>query len=191
MIEADRATIDPMERPSTDAQAVILDHCDITWAQLRDRLEGLDDHEYLWEPTENAWSVRRQPDGRVIVDGFEQRDLDPAPVTTIAWRIWHIGVDCLDAYSARFLGRTGAKASDDSSFLTAAEGLSDLDAAWANFRSGMGTLTTEEWWTPLGDAFDGFSQHSPCDLMLHANREVTHHGAEIALLRDLYRARST
>lgn len=25
--------------------------------------------------------------------------------------------------------------------------------------------------------------------MLHVNREVIHHGAEVALLRDLYRAR--
>ena len=40
-----------------------------------------------------------------------------------------------------------------------------------------------------GDAFGGFRERSHGALALHAQAEVTHHGAEIALLRDLYRLR--
>lgn len=38
----------------------------------------------------------------------------------------------------------------------------------------------------LGPAWGPFANHSRLDLALHALREVIHHGAEIALLRDLY-----
>jgi hypothetical protein len=31
------------------------------------------------------------------------------------------------------------------------------------------------------------TDHSMAELVLHINREMLHHGAEIALLRDLYR----
>ena len=40
----------------------------------------------------------------------------------------------------------------------------------------------------LGPAWGPFAEHTRLDLVLHAQREVIHHGAEIALLCDLYRA---
>ena len=39
---------------------------------------------------------------------------------------------------------------------------------------------------PCGPAEGAWSQRSMAELVLHINREVIHHGAEIALLRDLY-----
>ncbi len=172
-----------------DPQGAVLGHGDAVWQQLRDRLTGLGDDEFLWHPVDDVWTVRRHGDGTVSVDGFGQRDLDPAPVTTIAWRMWHIAVDCLDGYAARLLGTTGARVVGDAWHLTAADGLADLDAAWANFRSAMGGLGTDAWWAPIGPDFGPYADHSACHLMLHAIAEVAHHGAEIALLRDLYRAR--
>lgn len=176
-------------RPTSDAKAVALDHGDTVWDQLSRRLDGLNDDEFLWHPVTHVWTVRRRDDGTVTVDGFNERDLDPAPVTTIAWRMWHIGIDCLDSYSERFLGRTGGRAEGAEWHLTATEGLADLNAAWTNFRTGMAELDDERWWAPIGADFGPFARHSTCDLVLHAMREVTHHGAEIALLRDLYRSR--
>ena len=38
----------------------------------------------------------------------------------------------------------------------------------------------------LGPSWGPFAQHTRLDLYLHARHEVSHHGAEIALLRDLY-----
>jgi hypothetical protein len=40
-----------------------------------------------------------------------------------------------------------------------------------------------------GAAEGPWSEHAMAELVLHINREAIHHMAEIALLRDLYRAR--
>ena len=39
---------------------------------------------------------------------------------------------------------------------------------------------------PCGPAEGPFAESSMATLVLHVNREALHHGAEIALLRDLY-----
>lgn len=177
-----------IDRPETDTKPVVLDHCDMVWDRLRGRLEALDDEEYLWHPVADVWTVRPNDDGTATVDGYGDRDRDPAPVTTIAWRMWHIAVDCLDSYTERLSGTTGAGVGGDTWHLNAADGVADLESAWANFRNGMGDLDDDRWWSPIGSDFGPFRDHSTCDLVLHALTEVTHHGAEIALLRDLYRA---
>ncbi|MGI8574399.1 MAG: DinB family protein, partial [Egibacteraceae bacterium] len=41
---------------------------------------------------------------------------------------------------------------------------------------------------PCGPVEGPFSEEPFAALILHLNREAIHHGAEIALLRDLYRA---
>ena len=87
-----------------DAQRVldeVVDSLDQTWTQFDRRLSGLDQIEYLWEPVPGCWSVHDTGDGRAAVADWADPDPDPAPVTTIAWRMWHIAVDCLDSYSRR------------------------------------------------------------------------------------------
>jgi hypothetical protein len=82
-----------------DAQRVlddVVDSLDQTWTQLDHRLSGLTQIEYLWEPVPGCWSVRDTGDGRAAVADWADPDPDPAPVTTIAWRMWHIAVDCVD-----------------------------------------------------------------------------------------------
>jgi hypothetical protein len=39
---------------------------------------------------------------------------------------------------------------------------------------------------PCGPAEGPYAESSMAELVLHINREMLHHGAEIALLRDLY-----
>ncbi|HEX6310621.1 MAG TPA: DinB family protein, partial [Acidimicrobiia bacterium] len=43
---------------------------------------------------------------------------------------------------------------------------------------------------PCGPAEGPWSQHPMAGLVLHVNREAIHHLAEVALLRDLWRARA-
>jgi hypothetical protein len=43
---------------------------------------------------------------------------------------------------------------------------------------------------PCGTAEGPYAEYPFSSLVLHINREALHHGAEIALLRDLYRWRS-
>jgi hypothetical protein len=58
---------------------------DYVWGRFLGRLEGLGDAEYFWEPVPGCWSVRQGADGRWVLDGGGAPE--PAPVTTIAWRI--------------------------------------------------------------------------------------------------------
>ena len=64
------------------------------------RLEGLTDEEYFWEPVEGCWSLRRGADGRWRLDHGPERE--PAPVTTIAWRL--NGKTCYALEGSVFVG---------------------------------------------------------------------------------------
>ena len=170
-------------RPSTEVADVILDSMDRMFDQLVERLAGLTDDEYLWKPVDEAWSARQLPDGSVVVDGAGDREADPAPVTTIAWRLWHIAIDCFDDYTRRFAGDTSD--ADPTWTLAAAEATSILRDKWAAYRT---VVADRNWWDQLGPDWEYWSQHSIADMAMHASNELVHHAAEIALLRDLYRA---
>lgn len=63
-------------------------------ARLDDRLEGLTDEEFQWEPVPDCWSVVADPDrpGHWTYP-YEYAPAPPAPVTTIGWRLVHIVQD--------------------------------------------------------------------------------------------------
>ena len=54
----------------------------------------------------------------------------------------------------------------------------------------MRTWDTDDLAEPCGPAEGPFAEYSRAELVLHINRELIHHGAEIALLRDLYAHRN-
>src|SRR3954462_708556 len=66
---------------------------DYVWDRFLTRVGGLGDEEYFWEPVAGCWSLRQVGDGRWQLDGDGGGgpDPDPLPVTTIAWRLGHIG----------------------------------------------------------------------------------------------------
>jgi uncharacterized damage-inducible protein DinB len=162
---------------------VILQSMDRMFEQLIERLEGLTDDEYLWEPVAGMWSVRVDANGSATVDGAGERDIDPAPVTTIAWRLWHIAIDCFDDYTRRFGGDTA----DASAGWTADadEAIEILEGKWTGYRS---LVDSRDWWDQLGVIWGPWTSHSVADMAMHASNELVHHAAEIALLRDLHRA---
>jgi hypothetical protein len=61
--------------------------------RLLARLEGLRDDEYFWEPVAGCWSLReRDGDWYADVGAVGTRwTTDPPPLTTMAWRLWHLG----------------------------------------------------------------------------------------------------
>jgi len=67
---------------------------------------------------------------------------------------------------------------------TAAAALSALDAGYAIWIEGVRGLGADGLARRCREP--GFEQDSMAALVLHINREAIHHGAEIALLRDLY-----
>lgn len=166
--------------------------------QLRPRLEGLSDEEYLWEPVPGCWSLRPRDQattalaagaGQIVID-WDHPEPVPAPVTTIAWRIAHIA-DCFGARAASHFGGPPIEYHTTDWTLSAADGLARLDRTHADWTRGVASLSPADLTRPVGPAEGAWAEHPMADLILHINREVIHHGAEIALLRDLYANRTT
>ena len=172
----------------------------LTWhwtGQLRPRLEGLTDDEYVWEPAQPSWNVRprgtstapvQAGSGAFTID-FAFPEPDPPPVTTIAWRLGHVIVGVLGARVASHFGGPPADYQGFAYAGTAAEALAQLDAAYEGWCTGVRGLDAAALTKPCGPAEGPYADYPMAALVLHINREVIHHGAEIALLRDLYRAR--
>jgi hypothetical protein len=171
-------------RPTTEVAVAVLDSLDHMAAQLFARLDGITDDEYRWEPVLGMWSVRPRDDGAVTVDGTGNRDVAPAPVTTIAWRLWHLSVDCLDDYTRRMLGDGRDVEPERAWYLDTDQAVAALTASWTQYRGVIADRSS--WWAELGAVWGPWASHSTVDMVLHAGNELVHHGAEIALLRDLY-----
>ena len=160
----------------------LADQLDWHWrTQLRPRLAGLTDDEYFWQPVPDCWTVH--PDGRI---DFAYPPPQPEPVTTIAWRLAHVIVGVLAVRSHAHFGGPPADYGSWTYATDAAAALRQLDAAYADWVAGVKGLTDERLSAPVGPAEGGFADEPMIVLVLHINREMIHHGAEIALLRDLY-----
>jgi hypothetical protein len=163
---------------------------------LRPGIATLTDEEYLWEPVP-GWSIRRRGDARTAmatgrddtVADFEYPEPDPSPFTTIAWRVGHIAIGVLGKRTSAHFGDGSMQYETTDWPLDAAGGLDLLDdcyAAWIDRIRDLDEVGLER---PCGDAEGPFAEYPFAALILHLNREVIHHGAEILLLRDLYRNR--
>jgi hypothetical protein len=74
---------------------------------------------------------------------------------------------------------------------TADEALAQLDTAYDAWSAGVESLGEEGLARQVGPAEGPWAESPYADLILHINRELIHHGAEICLLRDLYRAQNS
>jgi DinB superfamily len=161
----------------------------------------LTDEEYLWEPAPGAWSLRRRGQtmsprpfgpGEWLLDNAAG-DPDPTPVTTIAWRLGHLHAD----FAARWEWTFGARRQPPDTLVDfSPSAVVALERFWATmdrWRASVATVTDEQLNTV------GFGQSPKTSdpevpfitAIWDANVEFIHHMAEIALLRDLYRTRST
>lgn len=175
------------DRPTKSVVTVLVDTLDDVHAQLIDRCQGLTEAEYLWEPTKECWTVRSTGDGAWIVD-HERPEPVPAPITTIAWRLWHIAIDCFEGYSSQSWGSSGTQMKGQQWVGSPPEALELTTAAYRCFRSGVVGAGDTGIWDQLGPDWGPWQRHSMVDLVLHAQHELAHHSGEIGLLRDLYRS---
>jgi hypothetical protein len=179
--------------------APLLAQFDFAWDRLLARLDGLTDDEYRWEPVADTWSIRPRSEARasrIFGAGpwvFEQDKVppEPAPFTTIAWRMGHLAVSL--AMRADYTIGTKALTWDGYVFHgDAAGGLAALAEAGTAWRAAL-TSADDAALDQVGRSqFPwGLDPTLPfLDICWWVNQEVLHHGGEIALLRDLYRARS-
>jgi hypothetical protein len=168
---------------SNDVLPVLFGGTDYIYGRLRDRLDGLTVDEYLWEPVGDVWSVRDRG-GTWVVDG-DHEERDPAPVTTIAWRMWHIA-DCLASYVTPHFGDWPLEVTERDWYADVKPAMTELATSYQVFRDRIAALGEDGIWTKMGPAWGPYSEEPWAALVVHALDELTHHGAEIALLRDLY-----
>lgn len=163
---------------------------DYCWQRTSTRLNGLGDEEYLWEPVAGCWTIRDKGDGIHHADGAWPPP-DPPPFTTLAWRIAHV-TDCYgaDRNAQRLRVDPGPVVLDPSGSRPAtAEGAVDLlDRAHARWRRHLTGAPPESLAGKLGPSAGPFADSTVAGFVLHMLDEFIHHGAEIAMLRDLFAA---
>jgi len=187
-------TSDPVTGP-VDWTTQLADQLDRHWqSQLRPRLGGLTDDEYRWEPVPGCWSVRPRGQARgAIAAGRGDVVLEltvpephPAPMTTIAWRLAHVVVGVFGVRTAHHFGGPPVDLMTFDYAATADAALRQLDDAYARWIAGVRGLDAAGLARPCGPAEGPFAAFPLAALVLHIHREAIHHGAEVALLRDLY-----
>ncbi|MEV6977020.1 DinB family protein [Kitasatospora sp. NPDC093806] len=197
--------------------APLLEEFDFARKRLADRLAGpvvdsgngndvpvgpLTDEEYRWEPVPGCWSVRRHADGpgeratRLDGAGAWGRDAAayphpvPPPFTTLAWRLSHLTemltLRADHATGTRSLTREDFPVSGD-----AASAVQAFDAAADAWRTTLLTVDDAALDTVGFCAYPyGSDPENPFwEIVWWVNQELLHHGAEIALLRDLHHYR--
>ena len=134
---------------ATTWRDLLLDQLDFYWNfHLQPRLKGLTDDEYLWEPVDGAWSLREDDDGIVRIESVVPEP-PVAPVTSIAWRMAHVGRDVLGKRARAFFG--GSDAPEDASMfddrhwpeplpLTAEGGVALLDQGYTLWHNAIAAL---------------------------------------------------
>lgn len=171
----------------------LAEQLDWYWQQnLRPRLDGLTDEEYFWEPVRGCWSIRpRGTSATPMPEGsgewtrdFASPGPEPAPVTTIAWRLAHIIVDCLGHRVGWYFGGQDFDSETFAYAGSADEALKQLDEMYGRWNAGVCGLSDADLDNPPAVGPEPYPMENR---ILHVNRELIHHGGEISLLRDLYR----
>jgi hypothetical protein len=171
-----------MTTKTAEITTQLADQLDFHWQrQLRGRLDGLTDDEYFWEPVQGCWTVHRD----ATVD-FEFPAPEPAPFTTIAWRLAHVIVGVFAMRNHFHFGGAPADYQSWNYATDAKTALAQLDEQYATWIAGVRSLKADALAHPVGPTEGPWADHTMSELVLHINREAIHHGAEIACLRDLY-----
>jgi hypothetical protein len=180
-----------------DVTRELVEQLDFHWKfHLRPKLDGLTDDEYFWEPVAGCWNVRPRAEASAPAANYRGTHLadfafpepDPAPVTTIAWRLAHLIVGVFGARTAAHFGGPPVDYEKHLYAPDATTALEQLDDAYAQWIAGVGSLGGRLV-TPVGPAEGPYADRNYITLVLHIHREAIHHGAEILLLRDLFRNR--
>ncbi|MFL5681185.1 MAG: DinB family protein [Chloroflexota bacterium] len=157
---------------------------------LTERLKGLSDEEFLWEPAANVWTVRNV-DGRPVPDVEAWPPTgEAAPPRTLAWSIDHLGAGSFTR--ADYLVGPHTMQNDDLTWpMTAADGVKFMLEGLAAWRNGLDQITDEDLDTVGRSAYPhGLDPELPLiEIVWWVNKELVFHAGEIWLMRDLYAAR--
>ena len=162
---------------------LLLAQMDEVYARLWQRLEGLTDVEYLWEPVPGCWTVHRDEAGAWTTD-YAWPDPEPAPFTTIGWRLVHIA-DCKVMYHEWAFGPGKLTFPDLTASPAAADAIARLEKGQQLLRADLEGLTDDALDAPRST---NWGERWPAWRIFWTMIDHdAHHGAEIGCLRDLYR----
>src|SRR3954452_15453869 len=133
------------------------------YTRLRERLDGLDDDEYGWEPGPG--------------------------VSSLVWRIGHIADLLTEERNASWLGVSPVAAAPPGEPGTAAEALAALEAAFSVWSGVLESVPEESLGEAVGPVAGPYADSTRRAFVLHVLDELIHHGAEVGLVRDLWAAR--
>jgi hypothetical protein len=169
--------------------APFLAQWDYVTEQLFDRLEGLTDDEFLWEPAPTVWTVR-------LVDGRPKPDVEvwapeatAAPPRTLAWSMGHLG-DGSMTRADWLVGSHSLRDGDLTWPMTAREGLEFMRAGLTAWRDGLAAMTDADLDEVGRSAYSGgLDPTLPLiEIVWWVNKELLWHAADIWFVRDLYAA---
>jgi len=150
---------------------------------LHQRVEGLTDAEFFWEPVPGCWTVHLVENSRWWVD-YEDPAPQPPPFTTIGWRLDHVAT-CKVMYHDHAFGEAHLDWDSLEYPHTALDAITLLEEGHALLRTDLVKLNDADLnvmrrtnWGDLWPAWRIFWAMTSHDL---------HHGGEIGCLRDLYR----
>jgi hypothetical protein len=159
---------------------------------LFDRLAGLTDDEYLWEPAPTVLTVRMKEG----VPTPDQLGMDPTgdvnPPRTLAWSVGHLASGTCER-ADYLVGDHRLQPGDLTWPMTAAEGVDFLRDGLSRWRSGVAQMSDADLDTVGRSAFPrGLDPDLPLiEVVWWVNKELIYHASEIWLVRDLYAAHRT
>lgn len=171
----------------TDLLKELLEHGDYVVNRLDERLGGMTDEEHQWKPAPDAWTVL--DDGTVEHADPYGRPSDP-PLTTIAWRLWHIGFQNFGGFAPRAWDVTTVDLPIGRWHPDAASSRAAVADSYRRLRAGIvakGNAFLEQ---QMGPNWGPYAEATFAGLLLHVLDETIHHAAEVSMLRDLYRLSS-
>ena len=176
---------------------------------------GLTDEELLWEPMPGCWTVRPVEASQTatpFVVGTWEADFDAdlamsaiggkarEPLTSIAWLFWHVGsqpgrtaqLDFLGGPHAADSGWTSPYIAAHPIFINAEQAVGAMRAGWRELDAALRSATDEQLEQPV--RFWGYGGPGPmgtgAQIIASMLNEVSHHGTQMGVLRDLYRLRA-
>jgi hypothetical protein len=161
---------------------ILADQWRISGDRLDRRLDGIADPEFFWTPVPDMWTVHPWSDRAATID-YDVPAPEPAPVTTIAWRLVHIANGNWIYWEHAF--GPALRAFTDLVLPTSAEAARHY---WRGSRAAITDWIEAADDTDLGELRPSHlsRRRSAREVMMTLIDEQTHHGAEIGLLRDLY-----
>jgi hypothetical protein len=155
------------------------------YAQLVARLAGLTQDEFLWEPVAGCWTVHRDRAGRWVCD-YEEPDPEPSPFTTIAWRLVHVA-QCKVMYHEYAFGPGRLRFDAMETPHTVGRTVGMLDEGQRLLLDDLAALSDDDLDAPVltnwGETWPAWR------IFWTMSHHDAHHGAEVGVLRDLYRRR--